>query len=151
MSMPGDHTQPTRTGPRAAAVGLNLSLAGMCTMAATALGWAEESAFWSVWLALAACTTLLTTRRLCRAMAPLFWITKAPPGTPLAVLKKESRSNGRLGLPHPSRMTAPRNRKALPITEAELKLMASAAIMGESSQPVKGYSRPAARGMPSAL
>jgi len=37
------------------------------------------------------------------------------------------------------------------MTEAELKLMASAAINGESNHPVKGYKRPAAIGMPSAL
>ena len=46
---------------------------------------------------------------------------------------------------------APRNRNALKITLAELRLIASAAIMGDSSQPVKGYSNPAAIGMPSAL
>ncbi len=33
---------------------------------------------------------------------------------------------------------ARRNRRALKITEAELRLMASAAIMGDSSQPVIG-------------
>ena len=32
----------------------------------------------------------------------------------------------------------PRNRSALKITEAELKLIASAAIIGDSSQPVNG-------------
>ena len=37
-------------------------------------------------------------------------------------------------------MTAPRSRSALPITEAELRLMANAAIMGDNSQPVNGYS-----------
>ncbi len=37
-----------------------------------------------------------------------------------------------------SSMSAPRRRKALPITEAELRLMASAANMGDSSHPVKG-------------
>ena len=31
-----------------------------------------------------------------------------------------------------------RKRKALPMTDAELKLMANAAIMGDSSQPVNG-------------
>ena len=45
----------------------------------------------------------------------------------------------------------PRRRKALPITETELRLMASAAISGESSHPVSGYSTPAAMGTPSAL
>ena len=35
-------------------------------------------------------------------------------------------------------MAAPLRRKALPITDAELKLMASAAIIGESIQPVSG-------------
>ena len=32
----------------------------------------------------------------------------------------------------------PRNRRALVMTDAELRLMASAAIMGDSSQPVTG-------------
>ena len=46
---------------------------------------------------------------------------------------------------------APRKRSALPITDAELKLIASAAIIGDSSQPVNGYSTPAASGTPIAL
>lgn len=37
-----------------------------------------------------------------------------------------------------SSMAAPRSRNALPITEAELRLIASAAIMGDSNHPVKG-------------
>ncbi len=37
------------------------------------------------------------------------------------------------------------------MTDAELKLMANAAIIGESSQPVSGYSTAAARGMRSEL
>ena len=48
-------------------------------------------------------------------------------------------------------MSAPRRRSALPITDAELRLIASAAIIGDSSQPVNGYSTPAASGTPSAL
>lgn len=44
-----------------------------------------------------------------------------------------------------------RRRSALPMTDTELKLMARAAIMGDSSQPVSGYSTPAAMGMPSVL
>ena len=39
----------------------------------------------------------------------------------------------------------------MPITDAELNLMASAASIGDSSQPVNGYSTSAAMGMPSAL
>lgn len=38
----------------------------------------------------------------------------------------------------------PLRRRAFVIAETELKLIASAAIMGESSCPVNGYSRPAA-------
>ena len=49
------------------------------------------------------------------------------------------------------RTHADRRRNAFVITEAELRLIASAAIMGESSQPVNGYSTPAASGTPSAL
>ena len=44
-----------------------------------------------------------------------------------------------------------RNRSALPITETELRLIASAAIIGERSQPVNGNSTPAASGTPSML
>ncbi|CAG2158974.1 unnamed protein product [Oppiella nova] len=43
------------------------------------------------------------------------------------------------------------SKKALPITDAELKLIANAAIIGESSHPVNGYSTPAAKGIPNAL
>lgn len=49
------------------------------------------------------------------------------------------------------RWTAPRRRKALLITDTELRLIASAAIIGDKSQPVKGKSTPAANGTPSAL
>ena len=44
-----------------------------------------------------------------------------------------------------------RKRKALVMTETELRLMASAAIIGDNSQPVNGYSSPAASGTPSEL
>ena len=37
------------------------------------------------------------------------------------------------------------------MTDAELKLMASAATIGDNSQPVNGYNNPAASGMPSAF
>ena len=43
------------------------------------------------------------------------------------------------------------SRKALLITDTELKLMAAAAIIGESSRPKKGYSTPAITGAPGAL
>ena len=43
------------------------------------------------------------------------------------------------------------SRKALVITDAELRLIARAAIIGDSSQPVNGYRTPAANGMPRAL
>jgi len=49
------------------------------------------------------------------------------------------------------RSAARRSRSALPTTDAELRLIASAAIIGDSSQPVNGYSSPAASGTPSAL
>ena len=49
------------------------------------------------------------------------------------------------------RRSALRRRSALPITEAELRLIASAAIIGDSSQPVNGNSTPAASGTPSAF
>jgi len=43
------------------------------------------------------------------------------------------------------------NRKAFAITETELKLIAKAAIIGESKIPKKGKSNPAAMGTPKAL
>src|SRR6266545_2826051 len=44
---------------------------------------------------------------------------------------------------------APRNRSALAMTDTELKLMAAPAMMGLSRTLNKGYSTPAATGMPS--
>jgi len=44
-----------------------------------------------------------------------------------------------------------RSRSALETTDSELILMASAAIIGDKSQPVTGYNTPAANGTPSAL
>ena len=46
---------------------------------------------------------------------------------------------------------AERNRRALATTETEDRLMASAAIIGESSSPVHGQNMPAAIGTPKAL
>jgi len=46
---------------------------------------------------------------------------------------------------------ATRRRNALVITETELRLIASAATIGDSSQPVNGNSTPAASGTPNAL
>lgn len=43
------------------------------------------------------------------------------------------------------------NRSALPITETELKLIAKAAIIGESSIPKNGNKTPAAIGTPKVL
>jgi len=53
-----------------------------------------------------------------------------------------------LTLNRPVHSRAPRNRKALPTTDTELKLIAAAAIIGLSSSPKKGYSTPAATGTP---
>ncbi len=44
-----------------------------------------------------------------------------------------------------------RNRSALPMTDTELKLIAAAAIIGDSSSPKNGYRTPAATGTPAAL
>jgi hypothetical protein len=44
-----------------------------------------------------------------------------------------------------------RNRNAFEMTDAELRLIANAAIIGDSSHPVNGYNTPAAKGTPSAL
>lgn len=46
---------------------------------------------------------------------------------------------------------AARSRRAFPITESELVVMAAPASMGLSSKPVNGYSAPAATGIASAL
>ena len=43
------------------------------------------------------------------------------------------------------------NLNAFTITDTELKLIAAAAMMGESSSPKNGYSTPAAIGIPSTL
>jgi len=43
------------------------------------------------------------------------------------------------------------SRSALPMTDTELKLIAAAAIIGDSSRSKKGYSTPAAMGTPAAL
>ncbi len=43
------------------------------------------------------------------------------------------------------------NRKALVITETELKLIASAAIIGDNNNPNTGYNTPAAMGTPKTL
>ena len=44
-----------------------------------------------------------------------------------------------------------RSRSAFPMTDTELKLIATAAIIGESRIPKKGYSAPAATGTPTEL
>jgi hypothetical protein len=60
--------------------------------------------------------------------------------------------------PCPSKMTITsryssvrRSRNALPMTDTELKLIAAAAIIGDSSKPKNGYNTPAATGTPSEL
>lgn len=47
--------------------------------------------------------------------------------------------------------SCPLSRSALPITETDEKLIASAAISGLKSQPTNGYNTPAAIGIPSVL
>jgi hypothetical protein len=44
-----------------------------------------------------------------------------------------------------------RRRSALPITDMDERLIASAAMSGLNNQPVTGYSTPAASGIPNAL
>jgi hypothetical protein len=46
---------------------------------------------------------------------------------------------------------AVRKRSALPITLTDDRAMAAAATTGDSSRPNKGYSTPAANGMPATL
>jgi hypothetical protein len=46
---------------------------------------------------------------------------------------------------------AARRRNALPMTETDERLIASAAMSGLNNQPVNGYNTPAARGTPRAL
>ena len=47
--------------------------------------------------------------------------------------------------------TADLKRSALPMTDTEEKLIATAAMSGLSNQPVRGNSTPAASGIPNAL
>lgn len=54
-------------------------------------------------------------------------------------------------LPQDLQSLALRSLSALPITDTELRLMAAAAIIGLSSIPRKGYSTPAAIGIPNPL
>jgi len=53
------------------------------------------------------------------------------------------------GLFHPDQLA--RSRKAFATTETDERLIANAAIIGESSRPVQGHSTPAAIGTPRAL
>ncbi len=48
-------------------------------------------------------------------------------------------------------LDVPLKRNALVITDTELRLIATAAIIGDNSCPVNGYSKPAANGIPNAL
>ena len=54
-----------------------------------------------------------------------------------------------LGQFHPDQLA--RKRRAFATTETDERLIASAAIIGESSSPVQGHSTPAAMGTPRAL
>ncbi len=47
--------------------------------------------------------------------------------------------------------TTRRRRRALVMTDTDDRLIAAAAIIGDSRVPVNGYSTPAATGMPMAL
>src|SRR6185437_15177380 len=51
----------------------------------------------------------------------------------------------------PAHIRATRSRRALPMTETELRLIAAAAMMGLNNNPIAGYSAPAAMGTPSTL
>ncbi len=51
----------------------------------------------------------------------------------------------------PGYKLAPRNRRAFEITETEDKLIAAAAIIGDSKRPKAGYRTPAAIGTPRVL
>jgi hypothetical protein len=48
----------------------------MLTVVTSALGWLGHHMIWGYWLTLAALLAILTTRRLCQAMAPLFWVSR---------------------------------------------------------------------------
>lgn len=72
-----DHAQPAQMELVATALGLNVSLAAMLTVVASALGWLGDHMIWGCWLTLAALLAIVTTRRLCQAMAPLFWVSCA--------------------------------------------------------------------------
>jgi len=57
----------------------------------------------------------------------------------------------KVALPYQPAPLAPRSRNALAMTDTELRLMASAAMSGDSNKPVNGNSTPAATGTPSEL
>ena len=59
----------------ATAVCLNVSLAAMLSVIASAFGPLHGYPIWGWWLVLASILTIVATRRLCCALAPLFWIS----------------------------------------------------------------------------
>ena len=76
----------------------------------------------------------------CSSMPHLFGTTQE---FMFAVFRRES-------IDHASRLTK-RRRSAFPITETELRLIATAATTGLKSSPKAGYSAPAASGIPRVL
>lgn len=60
---------------------LNVALAGMFVMATTALGSVTMMSWWTCWLVGSILLSPFTGRRLCQALAPLFWLPASTQGT----------------------------------------------------------------------
>lgn len=59
---------------------LNFALAGVFAMAAVvAYGWGRGQSWWACWLLLGVVSTFCTSKRLCQALSPLFWLPESTP------------------------------------------------------------------------
>ena len=78
-------------------------------------------------------------------------VRRAPPGIQLAPQFRSENLCVHVHITQLRHGLTFRSRKALLMTETELKLIAAPAMIGLSSKPKNGYSTPAATGIPSAL
>lgn len=78
MRTHGDPSRAARCEQLATALGLNIALAGMLVMTASAFGGLDGRSLWLCWPILSGLMSCLSLRRLSRALAPLFW-SCAPP------------------------------------------------------------------------
>lgn len=66
----------------ATALGLNVALAGMIVMMASAYGILDVRVLWWCWPSMACMMSCLTAQRLGRLLAPLFWCSVGFPQFP---------------------------------------------------------------------